>query len=68
MNIDRLVLERLFKKVEQLSPEEIGEVENFIDNINQRNDENLEKAATQLSEAAFAAVWNNLEDSVYDDL
>jgi hypothetical protein len=68
MNSDKLVLERIIQKVEQLSPEEIREVENFINHLNQRNNKNLTQAAVQLSEPSFAAVWDNQEDSVYDDL
>ncbi len=32
------------------------------------DDRHLRQAAAKLSEPAFAAVWNNSEDAVYDDV
>ena len=53
MNSDKLVVERIIQKVEQLSTEEIREVENFINHLNQRKNKTLTQAAVQLSEPSF---------------
>ncbi|WP_448533792.1 DUF2281 domain-containing protein [Parathermosynechococcus lividus] len=59
----------LIEKIRQLPPQRVGEVEDFIDFLSQRyRDEPTKKAFVQLSEAAFAKVWDNSEDSAYDNL
>lgn len=60
--------EVLIKKIEQLSPQRIAEVEDFVDFLIEREERRLVQAATNLSENAFAKVWDNDEDSVYDKL
>jgi hypothetical protein len=60
--------EELIEKIRNLPPERIAEVEDFIDFIAQRDERRLVQAATKLSEEAFGQVWDNEEDSVYDQL
>lgn len=57
----------LIEKIKQLPPLRLAEVEDFIDFLRSREDEQrLTQAAARASEAIFSAVWNNDEDSVYD--
>jgi len=59
----------LFEKLKLLSPERVDEVEDFVDFIKIRDqDKLLVRAATVFAEDAFSEVWDNPEDSVYDDL
>ncbi|BAS56953.1 hypothetical protein [Leptolyngbya boryana] len=62
--------QRLLVKLQQLSPEKIAEVENFIDFLSQREQENqqLTAIATQLSEPVFQKIWDNPDDAEYDNL
>lgn len=62
--------QRLLVKIQQLSPEKIAEVENFIDFLSQREQENqqLTAIATQLSEPVFQKIWDNPDDAEYDNL
>jgi len=60
--------EELIEKIRNLPPERIAEVEDFIDFIAQRDERRLVQAAAKLSEEAFSQVWDNEEDSVYDQL
>lgn len=66
-----IVEQRLIEKIRKLSSTRIVEIEDFIDFLSQReerSDENLTLAASKLSEASFAKVWDNSEDAAYDDL
>jgi hypothetical protein len=57
----------LIDKIKQLPPQRKAEVEDFVDFLRAREDEQcLTTAATQASHASFAAVWDNDEDAVYD--
>ncbi|HLF31058.1 MAG TPA: DUF2281 domain-containing protein [Xanthomonadales bacterium] len=57
----------LIEKIKQLPPQRLAEVEDFVDFLRTREDEqHLTQAAARASEASFAAVWNNDEDAVYD--
>jgi hypothetical protein len=57
----------LIEKIEALPPERIAEVEDFVDFIAQRAGERaLVQAAARVSAPAFAAVWSNPDDDVYD--
>jgi hypothetical protein len=59
----------LFKKIQDLSPERLAEVEDFVDFLAARDhDRALVRAAARLSEASFAAVWDNADDAEYDRL
>lgn len=60
---------QVISKLEQLSPERLAEVEDFIDFLQQRDcDRVARKDLASASESAFAAVWDNEEDAIYDDL
>jgi hypothetical protein len=62
-------VEKIAAKIETLSPEQIAEVEDFVDFLRLRaQDRGLIRASAELSTASFAAVWNNPEDDVYDAL
>lgn len=57
----------LIDKIRQLPPQRMAEVEDFVDFLRIREDEQrLTQAAAKASEASFAQVWNNDEDAVYD--
>lgn len=59
----------LIEKVRQLPPQRLAEVEDFVDFLRTREDEQrLTPIAARASEASFAAVWDNDEDAVYDRL
>ncbi|MDT5063529.1 MAG: hypothetical protein QOH63_3988 [Acidobacteriota bacterium] len=60
--------EKLIEKIRNLSPERVAEVEDFVDFITERDERRLVQAATKLSEEAFRQVWDNEEDSAYDQL
>ena len=63
--------QRLLDKIRKMSSEKAIEVEDFIDFLYQcqtDSDQNLTIAATKVSEASFSKVWNNPEDSEYDNL
>jgi len=57
----------LIEKIMQLPPQRMAEVEDFVDFLRAREDnQRLTQAAAKASEASFAAVWNNDEDAAYD--
>lgn len=59
----------LIDKITALPDDRIAEIEDFVDFIGQREqDRALRRAAAALSAPAFAAVWSNPEDDVYDAL
>ena len=59
----------LIEKIRQLPPQRLAELEDFVDFLRAREDEHrLTQAAARVSEASFAAVWDNDEDAVYDRL
>jgi hypothetical protein len=59
----------LIAKIRDLSDERVAEVEDFVDFLRARDERRaLVQAATALSEPSFAAVWDNPEDDVYNDL
>jgi hypothetical protein len=61
--------EALIAKIKGLPAERIAEIEDFVDFIRLREEERaLTRAAASASEPAFAAIWNNPEDDVYDAL
>jgi hypothetical protein len=51
------VSDALMEKIRQLPPQRVAEVEDFV---------RLTRAAAQVSEPAFADVWDNDEDAIYD--
>ncbi len=69
MATERNHIRELIDKLEALPPERIAEVEDFIDFLKQRDtDRQLTRAAAKASEPAFAKVWDNPDDAVYDQL
>ncbi|MEZ5616176.1 MAG: hypothetical protein R3E35_13295 [Rhodocyclaceae bacterium] len=59
----------LIEKIRQLPPQRLAEVEDFVDFLRTREDEQrLVHAAGKAAEASFAAVWENDEDAAYDRL
>ena len=62
-------IEQIVHKLRTLGPERLGQVEDFIDSLSQREDDRqLTRAAMSASETALAAVWNNPDDAEYDQL
>jgi hypothetical protein len=58
---------QLLDKISRLPPDYAAEVEDFVDFLFQRDtDRQLARAATAASELAFAKVWDNPEDDIYD--
>lgn len=61
--------DELLAKIKSLPPERVAEVEDFVDFLHQRDEEQqIRHAASRLSEAAFARVWENPGDADYDRL
>jgi hypothetical protein len=61
--------ETLIEKIQALPAERIAEVEDFVDFIRLREEERaLTRGAAAASAPAFARIWNNREDDVYDAL
>ncbi len=59
----------LIEKLRALPPQRRAEVEDFVDFLKSREDEQrLTHAATQASAPAFKAVWDNPDDAEYDRL
>jgi hypothetical protein len=62
-------VERLTENIHTLSSDQLAEVERFIESLQTwERDRELAPAVTALSAPAFAAVWNNPEDDVYEDI
>ena len=59
----------ILEKLKGLSPERVAEVEDFVDFLRARAEEQrLVKSATKASEPAFKKVLDNHEDADYDRL
>ncbi|MFH1870704.1 MAG: DUF2281 domain-containing protein [Pseudomonadota bacterium] len=59
----------LIEKIKQLPPQRLAEVEDFVDFLRTReDDQRLTAAAAKIAEPSFAVVWNNDEDAAYDRL
>lgn len=59
----------LIEKLNTLPAERLHEVEDFVDFLRSKDqDRSLVRAAQAASAPAFAAVWDNPEDDVYDAL
>lgn len=57
----------LIDKLDQLPPERVAEVEDFIDFLRTRDkDRGLMQAAAKTAQASFAKVWDNPDDAAYD--
>ena len=62
-------VQQMLEKLEHLSPERLAEVEDFIDFLQQRDqDKRLRRDYAQASETAFNQVWDNDDDAIYDKL
>ena len=65
----QLQVQHMLEKLEHLSPERLAEVEDFIDFLNQRDqDKRLRRDYTRASEETFSKVWDNDDDAIYDTL
>jgi len=61
--------ETIINKLDALPINQLKEVEDFIDFLCYKNQQHsLAQEAMKLSEASFRRVWDNEEDSVYDQL
>ena len=59
----------LIEMIRSLPPDRVAEVEDFVDFLRLRDEEGrLTEAASRLSEASFAKVWDNPDDADYDQL
>jgi hypothetical protein len=59
----------LLEKLKSLPPRRRAEVEDFVDFLRSREaEQHLTSAASQVSEPAFKAVWDNADDAEYDRL
>lgn len=57
----------LIDKIRQLPPQRLAEVEDFVDFLRAREEEQrLTRSATKASEPSFAQGWVNEEDAAYD--
>lgn len=60
--------EILIEKIRNLPPQRQAEVEDFVDFLAQKEEQELTRAAMKMSEKSFEKVWDNEEDAVYDKL
>lgn len=59
-------VQHMLEKLEHLSPERLAEVDDFIDFLQQRDQERLlSRDFAQASNDAFAKVWDNEDDAIY---
>lgn len=59
----------LIDKLDQLPPERVAEVEDFVDFLRHKDqDWRLTQAAAQTAAPGFKKVWDNPDDAVYDAL
>jgi len=59
----------IIEKLKALPPERVAEVEDFVDFLRTRNEEQrLTQAAAKASAPSFNKVWDNPEDADYDRL
>ena len=69
MSIAKSSETKLIEKIRSLPPDKITVLEDFLDFLLTRSEDSLlTYSATKLSEAAFAKIWDNPEDSEYDEL
>jgi hypothetical protein len=59
----------LLRKIRELPPDRIAELEDFVDFLRSRAaDRELTAAAARISEDAVRRVWDNQDDAEYDRL
>lgn len=72
MQTDSTVEQRVLEKIRRLFPEQMLQVEEFIDSLDTENTRNVDSditfAFSKLSEAAFQKIWDNPDDAEYDKL
>ena len=69
MDIKNNLENRVIEKVNQLSVEEMEQVEHFIDSLKKNDlDNRLTLRSKKLAESVFERVWDNPEDAEYDKL
>jgi hypothetical protein len=58
------------EKLRHLPPEQVVEVEHFVDFLvhRQAEEHRLTQVASQVAEPAFARIWDNPDDADYDRL
>ena len=57
----------LIDKIKQLPPGRVSEVEDFVDFLRSREEEqSLTRTAAKAGEPSFADVWDNEDDAAYD--
>ncbi|PZN83408.1 MAG: toxin-antitoxin system, antitoxin component, Xre family protein [Candidatus Methylumidiphilus alinenensis] len=57
------------EKLQHLSPKRLAEADDFIDFIQLRDQsDSLRRDFALASEAAFAKIWDNDDDAIYDKL
>jgi hypothetical protein len=62
-------IEQMLAKLEHFTPDRLAEVEDFIDFLQQRDqDKRLRQAYAQASQDVFEKVWDNDDDAIYDNL
>ena len=62
-------LEQIQEKLGSLTPDRLAEVEDFIDFLQQRDQEKqLRSNYSQASEEVFNKIWDNDDDAIYDRL
>jgi hypothetical protein len=69
MAIDPERLRALMAKIDSLPPERVAEVEDFVEFIRLRDqDQQVRTAVTRAAEPSFERVWDNPDDAAYDAL
>ncbi len=60
----------LIEKIRRLPAHRVAEVEDFVDFLRSREEigDSLTRTVSEISEPAFARVWDNPEDADYDQL
>ena len=65
--MNAIVPQQLFDKIAALPAERIAEIALFVDFVTAReHDDEWRQAMMKMSELAFAAVWDNDENAIYD--
>lgn len=69
MALNKDHIKSLLNKLDELPPERVSEVEDFVDFLRQRDaDRPLVRAAARASGPVFQKVWDNPDDAAYDQL
>ena len=58
----------LIDKIDELPPEKLAVVEDFVDFLRGRKDRHLVAAALRISEGPLKRIWDNADDAAYDKL